>query len=258
MKKATTIKMIAIFLFVIGCCNTFEGCKKNLTPEERKKNLETKISENDCKEITTDALRKILENLRDVKFENALHGVEEDIRNFSKENNYYISVVVYGTAKGVYKGVDSDYSFYLYGRIPENIADKKEFDENGYNLFLKKNGVFVYSNKDNVDALNREKAESLKKGEEMRKKDFVIGDTKVQYNGKEGNSLVYSSGRELTPNEIADAIQNKIESEEGVDMIQFYSGLEKYAYYIYSTQCIIYVKYPDEIYKIIGGIPEKV
>ena len=38
-----------------------------------------------------------------------------------------------------------------------NSAFLKEFDENGYNLSLKLNGTFVYSNKEDVDALNKGK-----------------------------------------------------------------------------------------------------
>ena len=239
-------------------CLTLGSCKKNLTPEERKKNLETKINENDCKEITNSALQSVLKNLREVSYESVLKGVQEDIHNFNKENNLYVQIVVSGSAKGIFNGIDSLYYFYLYGRIPEDLADKKEFDENGYNFSLKSiNGLFVYSNKENIESLNKAKIESQKQSEEMKKKDFFIGKTKVRYDGKEGNSLVFTSSRELTPDEIADAVQNKIESE-GVNMIQFYSSSEKYADYVYKTQCIIFVKYTDKIYKIIGGSAVKV
>lgn len=257
MKKVMIKKSIFLYLSAIILCLTFDSCIKKLTPEERKASLETKITENDCKEITSNALQSILNNLRDIKYENVLHGVEEDIHSLNNENNYYISVVVSGIASGVLNGVDSDYSFYLYGRIPENLADKKEFDNNGYNLSLKKNGVFVYSNKEDVDSLNIAKNESLQNGEEMRKKDFNIGNKKVKYGGREGNALVFYSSWELTADEIADAVQNKIESE-GVNMIQFYSGSDKYADYVYKTQCIIFVKSPGKIYQIIGGRPVKI
>lgn len=252
MKKTILIKASYTILLATILCLTFSSCKKSLTPEERKKRLENIINEDDCKEITNNALQAVLKDLRDVKFDNVLHGVQEDIHSLDKENNYYVSVVVGGNVRGVLDGVDSVYSFYLYGRIPENSAFLKEFDENGYNLSLKLNGTFVYSNKEDVDALNKEKTEHFKQSEEMRKKDFFIGETKVRYDGKEGNSLVFTSTRELTPDEIADAVQNKIESE-GVNMIQFCSGSEKYADYVYQTQCIIFVKYPDKIYKIIDG-----
>lgn len=257
MKKVLMINSIYFYLGALVFCLFICSCQKKLTPEERKASLKTKITENDCKEITSNALQSILNDLRDIKYENVLHGVEEDIHSLNKENNYYISVVVSGIASGVLNGVDSDYSFYLYGDIPENLADKKEFDNNGYNLSLKKNGVFVYSNKEDINTLNKERNESLKQGEELRKKDFMIGKTKVRFDGKEGSSLRYTSTRELTPDEIADAVQNKIESD-GVNMVQFYIVSDKYADYVYKTQCIIFVKYPDKIYKIIGGRPVKI
>lgn len=255
MKKVIISESIFLCLWIVVLC-LFSSCQKKLTTEERRANLEAKISEKDCKEITHNALQVVLEKLSDIKYDNVLHRVEEDIHSLDKENNYYISVVVSGIAKGVFNGVDSDYSFYLYGRIPENLADKKEFDDNGYNLSLKQNGSFVYSNKEDIDTLNKDRVESFKRGEEMRKKDFMIGNTKVRFDGKEGNSFKYLSTRELTPDEIAEAINNKIESE-GVCMIQFYSSSGKYADYVYKTQCIIFVKSPDEIYKITGGRPTK-
>ena len=249
--KAMTRKSIFLYLCTIIFCLAFDSCQNKPTPDERRANLETKISEKDCKEITNNALQVVLGNLREIIYDNVSHGVEEDIYNSDKDNNYYISVVVSGTAKGVLNGVDSVYSFYLYGRIPENLVDKKDFDDNGYNLSLKQNGNFVYSNKEDINALNKDRIESLKKGEEMRKKDFMIGKTKVRFDGKEGNSLIYTSTRELTPDEIAGAIQNNIKAE-GISMIQFYSGSDKYADYVYKTQCIIFVKSSDEIYKVIG------
>ena len=163
-KRVFQLVMAFVLCLIIG------GCKKTLTPEERKANLETKISENDCKEITNNALQAVLNNLRDIKYESVLHGVEEDGHFLSKVDDYYISVVVRGSAKGVFNGVESVYSFYLYGRIPENKADKKEFDDDGYKLSLKKNdGLFVYSNKEDINVLNKEKLEQLKKSEEIRK-----------------------------------------------------------------------------------------
>ena len=257
MKKVLMINSIYFYLGALVLCLFICSCQKKLSPEERKANLEAKISEADCKEITNKALQDVLNELRDIKYDNVLHGVVEDIHGISKDNNYYISVVVSGIAKGVLNGVNSEYSFYLYGQIPENLADKKEFDDNGYNLSLKQNGTFVYSNKEDINTLNKERNESLKQGEELRKKDFMIGKTKVRFDGKEGSSLRYTSTRELTPDEIADAVQNKIESD-GVNMVQFYIVSDKYADYVYKTQCIIFVKYPDKIYKIIGGRPVKI
>lgn len=181
MKKLITNKSIYVVLSIITLCLTLDSCQKDscqkkLTPEERKENLETKISENDCKEITNNALQVVLNNLKDIKYENVIHGVCEDIHSLNKQNNYYISVVVSGSAKGILNGVESVYHFYLYGRIPENKAEKKEFDDDGYNLSLKKDGLFVYNNKKDVNALNKEKLESLKFSEEIRKINSKDGD----------------------------------------------------------------------------------
>lgn len=170
MNKMIQNKSIFLYFWALVLCLAFDSCQKKLTPEERKANLGNKISENDCKQITNNALQTVLNNLRDIKYENVIHGVEEDIHNLNNQNNYYISVVVRGSAKGVLNGVESIYYFYLYGRIPENKADKKEFDDDGYNLSLKKNdGSFVYSNKEDVNALNKEKFEHLKFSEEIQK-----------------------------------------------------------------------------------------
>lgn len=260
MKKNIVNKTFLCISLAFTICLSFYSCKKNLTIEERRKNLENTITTDDCKEITSKALQTILKNLKDINFETVTSGVQEDIHTFSSDKQLYIQIVVSGSAKGVFDGKDSLYYFYLYGRIPETLADKKEFDENGYNFSLKNsNGLFVYSNKESVDSLNKEKIESKKISEEMKKKDFSIGGTKVKYWGIEENSLVYSSSRDLIADEITDAVQNKIKSE-GVNMIRFYNGSKEYANYIYKTQCIIFMNDPAKvrIYKIIGGTPVEI
>lgn len=252
-------KSIFLYLSAIILCLTFDSCQKKLTPEERKANLEAKISENDCKEFASKALHTILKDLRDIKYDDILLGVQENHYDFlNKDNNLYMQIIVSGHAQGIFNGKDSTYLFVFHGRIPEVLADNKEFDEDGYSLSLKSgDGFFIYDNKEDIDSLNNSIIETHKKVEEMAKKDFMIGKAKVRFEGKEGNSLKYKSTKELTPDEIADAVQNKIESE-GANMIQFFYGSDKYADYVYKTQCIIFVKYPDKIYKIIGGRPTKI
>jgi len=251
MKKIIDNKLFFNSFFALTVCIMLCSCKDKLTLEERMQNLETKISKEDCKDFTNKALQSVLENLRDVNFETIINGVKEDLYAYNLEENLYVQIVVSGNAKGKYKGVDSIYYFYFYGRIPEKLADSKEFDEDGYNFSLKNGSSFVYSNKENVDSLNNELVKSRKESEELRKKDFVINDTKVRYDGREGNVLIYTSSRELTPDEIAESIEKNIESE-GVAMIQFYNGSDKYADYVYKTSCIIFVKYQDKIYKKLG------
>ena len=252
-------KSIFLYLSAIILCLTFDSCIKKLTPEERKASLEAKISENDCKEFASKALQTILKDLKDIRYDDILLGVQENYHDFlNKDNNLYMQIIVSGHAQGIFNGTDSTYLFVFHGRIPEALADKKEFDEDGYSLSLKsRDGFFIYDNKEDIDSLNNSIIETHKKVEEMAKKDFMIDKAKVRFDGKEGNSLKYTSTRELTPDEIADAVQNKIESE-GANMIQFYSGSGKYADYVYKTQCIIFVKSPDKIYKIIGGRPTKI
>lgn len=182
-----------VMAFVL--CLIIGGCKKTHTTEERKANLEAKVSDNDCKEITTNALETVLSNLRDIKYETILHGVQEDIHSLSKEDKYYISVVVKGSVKGVLNGVESIYNFSLYGRIPENKADKKEFDDDGYSLSLKKDGLFVYSNKEDVNALNKDKLEHQILSEEIRKVSSEDGNAiedalQVEWDVSNSNSAV--------------------------------------------------------------------
>ena len=258
MNKIIQNKFIFLYLWALVLCLTFGSCQKKLTPEERKANLEAKISENDCKEFASKALHTILKDLRDIKYDDILLGVQENYYDFlNKDNNLYMQIIVSGHAQGIFNGKDSTYLFVFHGRIPEVLADNKEFDEDGYSLSLKSgDGFFIYDNKEDIDSLNNSIIETHKKVEEMAKKDFMIGKTKVQFEGREGNAIIYSSSRELTEDEIADAVQHKIESG-GANMIQFKYRGERYADYVYQTQCIIFVKYQDKIYKIVGGNPVK-
>ena len=220
-------KSIFLYLSAIILCLTFDSCIKKLTPEERKASLETKITENDCKEITNNALQAVLKNLKDIKYESVLHGVEEDIYSLNKQNNYYVSVVVRGNAKGVLNGVESVYYFYLYGRIPEDKADIKEFDDDGYNLSLKKvDGSFVYSNKEDVNALNKEKLEHLKFSEEIRKVSSEDGDALENALQKEWDISNSSSAVGATKCYVSSVRVDKV---EGNTVYVSYNLLSKYA-----------------------------
>ena len=227
MKKVMIKKSIFLYLSAIILCLTFDSCIKKLTPEERKASLETKITENDCKEITNNALQAVLKNLKDIKYESVLHGVEEDIYSLNKQNNYYVSVVVRGNAKGVLNGVESVYYFYLYGRIPEDKADIKEFDDDGYNLSLKKvDGSFVYSNKEDVNALNKEKLEHLKFSEEIRKVSSEDGDALENALQKEWDISNSSSAVGATKCYVSSVRVDKV---EGNTVYVSYNLLSKYA-----------------------------
>ena len=254
--------MKGIFFFFFLCvfmtltlCLLFGSCK-NSTPEDGRKKLEA-ITEEECKELANNALKPVLGNLRDVSYKDVMISVQENFRDFLNPNKLYLQIIISGHAKGTYNGKDTTYLFVFHGRIPENLADKKEFDEDGYNISLKTgDGKFIYNNKEDVDSLNNSIIKTHKEVEEMKKKDFNVGGIKVQYEGLIDNSLEFASQRELTPDEIAEAVTDKIDSE-GANMIKFYSRGVRYADYVYKTQCIIYVK-RSEIYKVIGGRPNKI
>lgn len=227
MNKMVFNKSIFQLAMTFVLCLLIGSCKRTLTPEERKANLATKISENDCKEITNNALQAVLKNLKDIKYESVLHGVEEDIYSLNKQNNYYVSVVVRGNAKGVLNGVESVYYFYLYGRIPEDKADIKEFDDDGYNLSLKKvDGSFVYSNKEDVNALNKEKLEHLKFSEEIRKVSSEDGDALENALQKEWDISNSSSAVGATKCYVSSVRVDKV---EGNTVYVSYNLLSKYA-----------------------------
>ncbi len=233
--------------FLLGSCSNPPSL------EERKSNLESKVSKEDCIEFTNRELKSVLKNLRDVKYDDVFLEVQENFRDFlNKDNNLYMQIVLNGEAKGMLNGKDTTYFFFLHGRIPETISDKIDFDDEGFSLTLKKDRYYVYSNNQDVDSLNRELDKSRKESEELKKKDFVINGTKVQFKGKEGDVLNYSSKNELTPDEIAEAAYRYIE-HDGAIMIKFYCGTHKYVDYVYKTDCIIFVDYQDKIYKNIGG-----
>lgn len=241
---------------------SFSSCKKELTIEERIKDLETKITEGDCKELTRDSLKTVLKDLRDINFNHISIHAEEDIHSIQLDK-LYVGISVQGNVKGIYNDVDTIYTFFLYGQIPEELIEKKEFAPNEYSLSIKnRDGFFVYDNKNDIDSVNKEVALTQKEEKLNRKKDFVIGNTKVRFDGKEGNASFYSSKTELTVNEIAEAIQKKITSE-GINMIRFYCDNKEYANYVYATQCIILIdnagdyRSPGDIYKIINGKPVK-
>ena len=179
MKNLVCKTFICLSLALV-VCSSFYSCKKNLTIEERKKELENVITKEDCREITIKSLQAILTNMKDIQYKIVSNEVQEN-SNFLSDDRLYVQILVSGSVKGELNGKDSLYYFYLYGRIPEKLADKKEFDEDGYNISLKNsNGMFVYSNKENVDSLNNEKIISKKRIEEFERKKSEISVAKVE------------------------------------------------------------------------------
>ena len=79
--KKTTILIKASYTILLATilCLTFSSYQKRVSLRGTEKRLENIINEDDCKEITNNALQAVLKDLRDVKFDNVLHGVQEDI-----------------------------------------------------------------------------------------------------------------------------------------------------------------------------------
>lgn len=219
MKDIVCKTFICISLAFI-VCSSFFSCKKNITKEERRKRLENVITKDDCKEITIKSLQTVLKNLKDINFKIVTNGIEEDVHSLFSDEQLYIQIVVSGSVKGVFNGKDSLYYFYFYGRIPERLADKKEFDEEGYNFSLKNsNGIFVYSNKENVDSLNNERRITKKRIEELERKKSEISITKVE----EALQNEWKSSNQSSPIGAKECYVNDVRIDDIKDNIIFVS-----------------------------------
>ena len=85
-----------------------------------------------------------------------------------------------------------------------------------------------------------------------KRMEFTIDGINVKYAYNEGKSYVYKSSKQLSSEQIVQAIHNI--GGNGMNMIQFRDAYEHYADYVYSSQCIIY-KNSGTIYKVINGKP---
>lgn len=187
-------KRLSWFLCIALTCLSMTNCQKELTLEERKAKLEAEISNEVCKELTIEAINKVMTDISSVDFQDAGATIDENYR--IGDISLYAKLLSYGECKGRIDGKDTIYSFYFYGNIPEGTAygEEKAFDEEGYNLSLKKDGWFVYNNKGNVDSLNNERRIMEKRMEEFeRKKKEQSTDKITDAIQKEWKSTIKSS-----------------------------------------------------------------
>ena len=163
-------KRLSWFLCIALTCLSMTNCQKELTLEERKAKLEAEISNEVCKELTIDAINKVMTDVSSVDFQDAGTTIDEKYR--IGDISLYAKLLSYGECKGRIDGKDTIYSFYFYGNIPEGTAygEEKAFDKEGYNLSLKKDGWFVYNNKKDIDSLNNERRIGEKRMEEFNRK----------------------------------------------------------------------------------------
>lgn len=200
-------------------CFSMTNCQKKLTLEERKANLEKEFNNEACEKLTTETISKVLTNISSIDFQHAGATIGEIVR--IGENSLYAQILTYGECKGEFNGKDTIYSFYFYGNIPEKNAyqEQKNFDEEGYNLSLKKDGWFVYSNKEDVDSLNNEKRISEKRIEEFERKKSEISIAKVE----EALRNEWKSSNQSSPVGAKECYVNDVRIDDIIDNVIYVS-----------------------------------
>lgn len=182
--------------------------------------------------------------------------VEKMIFDYSKDE-YYAIIKVYGEIIGG-KSDFSNERLFKY-RFTDTLYSSKinTYEARHQRLVIDDwNGNTVYPLQDAYDQKRRRAEEAMKKKEEMerakKRMEFTIDGIRVKYAYNEGKSYVYKSTKQLSSEQIVQAIHNI--GGNNMNMIQFHDVYGHYADYVYSTQCIIYTSSHD-IYKIVNGKP---
>lgn len=244
-KNASVLLSVLAVMF----CFCILSCK-NKSSEEKKDEIIKSIEKKANKEFCFKVAKSILEN----RF-SQIDTITMEESKTRINSNSSVSVHAKGKVVGLVKNNKKDeYDYDINTDIWFSKMDTyNPLDDNFYNITVRdKDGYYIFC-KVGVNEYAEEYNKGLEVAKEMHKKDIKIDGITIEYGGEYGASYVYSSKKELTPEQIVKVI-SKID-RGSVDMIQFKINGEKYADYIYKTRCIIYVKYTDKIYKIVDGSP---
>lgn len=182
--------------------------------------------------------------------------VEKMIFDYSKDE-YYAIIKVDGEVIGG-KSYYSDDRLFKYSFTDTMYSSQiNAYEAKHQRLVIEDwNGNTVYPLQVAYDQKRKRAEEAMKKKEEIerakKRMKFSIDGINVEYAYNEGKSYVYKSSKQLSAEQIVQAIHNI--GGNNMNMIQFRDAYGHYADYVYSTQCVIY-KSSGVIYKVINGKP---
>lgn len=262
--------------FMITICLTLVGCKqapkqtsiksKPKSEKEKKEEFKERLKPEYIRTIVSELLTPHFKTIDTIVYDKEPEDIQKysypyyDVITKVVKGDVRLEGTVYGTAKVKSK---PPYKFETRGEVIYN--KKMETSDFIKNLQIKDaNDEFIYYEGMDLLEANRnylvrkiaKQNDDLKKKEEIerakKKMKFSIDGINVEYAYNEGKSYVYKSSKQLSSEQIVQAIHNI--GGNGMNMIQFRDAYEHYADYVYSTQCIIY-KSSHDIYKVENGKP---
>lgn len=265
----TKISYFSFISICIAICSCTFSCTKKKTFDELSKeqdalfeSIEKKANMTICLKITQSVLNDRFSKVDTVVLgkKSKMQTMQDGYLDVKKQKipRFYIWMVSEGIVKGTINGVNGDYSFTIMSEIHQDEIDTFNPLVNDYDITVKdKEGYYVAyklgKNEGGIEKMNEDLKNSRTAAKERHKKDNKVNGIIIEYEGEEGASYIYSSKKELTPEQIVRAI-TKI-NRGSINMIQFNKGSDHYADYVFDTKCIIYVNERDRIYKIINGSP---
>ena len=263
------ISYLSFISICIAICSCTLSCTKKKTFDELSKeqdalfnSIEKKANMTTCLKITKSVLNNRFSKVDTVILDkkSKMQTGKDGYLDVKKQKlpRFYIWMVSEGVVKGTISGVSGDYSFTIMSKVHQDEIDTFDPLINNYDITIKdKEGYYVaYKqgiNEGGIEKMNEDLKKNRAAAKERHKKDIKVDGILIEYEGEEGTSHIYSSKKELTPQQIVRAI-SKI-NRGSANMIQFVKGSNHYADYVFGTKCIIYVNERDRIYKIINGSP---
>lgn len=202
-------RLILTFLFATILCCGIVGCEKKKSYAELMNECKVirdslmRLKSNDAfiLKVTDEALKRHFLQIDTIIMNEKGVGFREDGRideKISQIPQFFVNVVSKGKVIGTIDGIKGEYSFDLETEFIRELLGSAFSRE--YSLTVKdKNGYYAVSvsrgSKRNIKELNEEiKANS--------QYDVLIDGIKVRYINMEGNAVVYSSERELSPSQM--------------------------------------------------------
>lgn len=235
-------------IIVVALCLGTVGCSKKKTYSELadeayaiRDSLQKRLNiEKDdfCLKVTKRILKQHFSQIDTVIMNTSSASVHEKGRIDEKTSQlpqFYVHVSTKGMVTGTINGVKGDYSYDTFVNIIREFMNDPYSSD--YNLTVNdNNGYYIVSvsdgRKKNVNELNEE----IKSNAQF---DITVDGIKVRYIGRDGNAVIFSSSKELSPSQMA-KVGKKFKYDYSI--IEFNVGANYYADYVFATGCVIYKK----------------
>lgn len=242
LSKVCTVFQLVVFAIIL--CGSFEGCKKKVDYNKllneiqaQRKSLQKKVNNEYCYKITKSILESHFSQIDTVimskESKASVYGGDLNYKT-AEIGKFYVQIDSKGKVKGTINGKKDEFSYDIfYERIDIDELDIPSL--NDYSMSIKdKEGYYLSCI---YDGKKEDVTEMNEKIKSNAKNNVVVDGIVCRYINREGNAIIFSSNKTLTPSQMAKV--GKMTKLE-YSMIEFIANGQYYADYVYATGCVIY------------------